>query len=219
MPHLLHLDSSADLSTSRSRAITATFAQAWREAGPGYAVTARDLHRDPVPHLADASLHWAPAVRPADAAPPAGAVAAQEELMAELLAADVLLVGAPLYNYTVPSALKAWLDNIHVPGWTTPFGDLDTQPLAGRPAVVVSSRGVAYDPGTPMEGQDHGVPVLELILGAKLGMAVEVITTSLTLAGFVPALASSADRARAELARARETAAATARRLAASLAR
>jgi FMN-dependent NADH-azoreductase len=220
VPHLLQLDSAAALKNSRSREITATFADTWRDQGPQYTVTYRDLHRDPLPHLADAVLHWPPHLRPegaatADPAALAAAEALQDELIGELLSADVLLMGAPLYNYTVPSSLKAWIDHIHVPGRTAPFGDFATQPLAGRPAVVVSSRGASYDPGSPTEGWDHAVPVLELILGTALGMNVEVITTSLTLAETVPALAPQLDRSRAELAAAHEAAAAAARRLAA----
>ena len=220
MPHLLQLDSAAALKNSRSRDITATFADAWRDQGPQYTVTYRDLHRDPLPHLADAVLHWPPHLRPegaatADPAALAAAEARQDELIGELLTADVLLVGAPMYNYTVPSSLKAWIDHVHVPGRTAPFADSATQPLAGRPAVVVSSRGASYDPGSPTEGWDHAVPVLELILGTALGMNVEVITTSLTLAETVPALAPQLGRSRAELAAAHEAAAAAARRLAA----
>ena len=218
MPHLLQLDSAAALKNSRSREITATFADAWRDQGRQYTVTYRDLHRDPLPHLADAVLHWPPHLRPegaatADPAALAAAEARQDELIGELLTADVLLVGAPLYNYTVPSSLKAWIDHVHVPGRTAPFADSATQPLAGRPAVVVSSRGASYDPGSPTEGWDHAVPVLELILGTALGMNVEVITTSLTLAETVPALAPQLGRSRAELAAAHEAAAAAARRL------
>ena len=130
MPHLLHLDSSADGEHSRSRAITPTFTDTWRGCA-SYTVTYRDLHRDPLPHLADAALHWPPRLRPEGTTPPAAAEALQQELIAELTAADVLLVGAPMYNYSVPSSLKAWIDHIHVPGVTAPF-DVDSQPLAGR---------------------------------------------------------------------------------------
>jgi FMN-dependent NADH-azoreductase len=213
VPTLLHLDSSADLTGSRSRAITRTFADAWRACGPDHTVVHRDLHTDPVPHLPDASLHLAPRLRPADAAPPPAAEALQRTLLDELLAADVLLVGAPLYNYSLPSSLKAWIDHIHVPGETSPF-DTQDRPLAGRPAVVVTSRGASYDAGSPTEGWDHAVPVLELILGTSLGMEVTVIATNLTLAEDVPALADALPRSRAELAQAHEDAAATARRLA-----
>lgn len=223
MPHLLHLDSSANPGNSRSRQITATFAEAWRNRGPEYTVTYRDLHASPLPHVADAALHWPERLRPAGGEGAGGTAGAdqaafeagealQGELISELLAADVLLVGAPLYNYSLPSALKAWIDHIHVPGRTAPF-DGQTQPLAGRPAVIVSSRGAAYDPGSPTEGWDHAIPVLQLILGTALGMNVEVITTSLTLAETVPALADQLDRSRAELSAAHEAAAAAARRL------
>ena len=212
MPTLLHLDSSADGPRSRSRAITRTFADAWRGIGADHTVVHRDLHADPVPHLADAAMHWPARLRPADASPPAAALALQEELIAELLAADVLLVGAPMYNYSLPSALKAWVDHIHVPGLLAPF-DQPTQPLAGRAAVVVTSRGASYDEGTPTADWDHGIPVLQLILGKALGMEVEVITTSLTLAETVPALADQLDRSRAELAAAQTAAAEAAARL------
>jgi FMN-dependent NADH-azoreductase len=220
---LLHLDSSAALTNSRSRQVSATFAAAWGERGPEYAVTYRDLHASPLPHVADAALHWPERLRPAGGAGSGGttgadqaafeaAAALQDELISELLVADVLLVGAPLYNYSVPSALKAWIDHIHVPGRTAPF-DGPTQPLAGRPAVIVSSRGGSYDAGSPTEGWDHAIPVLQLILGTALGMNVEVITTSLTLAETVPALADQLDRSRAELSAAHEAAASAARRL------
>jgi FMN-dependent NADH-azoreductase len=212
MPHLLHLDSSADLEHSRSRALTAAFADAWRAAGSDHVVTHRDLHRDPLPHLADASLHWPPRLRPADARPPREAQALQQILLDELLAADVLLVGAPLYNYSLPSALKAWIDHIHVPGVTAPFDD-PSQPLAGRPAVVVTSRGGAYDEGTPTAGWDHAVPVLQIILGEALGMTVQVITASVTLADLVPAMAGEVARSREELAAALREAEDTAARL------
>ena len=224
VPHLRHLDSAATFKNSRSREITTAFADAWRAGGPQYTVTHRDLHLNPLPHLADAVLHWPPRLRPAGAASAdpaalAAAEALQDELIGELLAADVLLVGAPLYNYSVPSSLKAWIDHVHIPGRTAPFVDAPTQPLAGRTAVVVSSRGASYDPGSPTDGWDHAVPVLELVLGgAAFGMTLEVITTSLTLAETVPALAPELGRSRAELTAAHEAAARAARSIGADLA-
>jgi FMN-dependent NADH-azoreductase len=199
MPHLLHLDSSIDPARSRSRVITAAFADAWRGRGDGFTVSYRDLHAQPVPHLTDASSHWAPRLRRAGDEPPAAEAALQQELLDELLAADVLLIGAPMYNYSLPSSLKAWIDHIHVPGVTAPF-DTPDQPLAGRTAVVVTSRGGVYDAGTPTAGWDHTVPPLRLILGEALGMEVAVIAVSRTLADTVPSLAPQAARADAELA-------------------
>ncbi|RFA23551.1 FMN-dependent NADH-azoreductase [Subtercola boreus] len=212
MAHLLHLDSSADLERSRSRAIGRTFEEAWLNADPSNTITHRDLHVHPVPHLADASLHWPARLRPAGSNPPAEAEALQTELLEELIAADVLVVGAPLYNYSLPSTLKAWIDHIHVPAVTAPF-DVDTQPMKGKPAVILSSRGAVYDAGTPTADWDHEVPALSLILGAALGMEITVIQTSLTLADTVEALAPQLDRSNAELAAAHAAARDTATRL------
>lgn len=212
MPHLLHIDSSAAGDASRSRAITAAFAQAWQARGADHTVTYRDLHRDPLPHLADAELHYAPRLRRDDAAPPADAEALQQELIAELIAADVLLVGAPMYNYSLPSTLKAWVDNIHVLGVTTPF-DEPTKPVAGRPAVVVSSRGGFYGEGSPTPDWDHAVPVLDIVLGSALGMDVTVLTASRTLSDRLEPLRPQADQAAKDFTRATEEAVRLARML------
>ncbi|RFA16940.1 FMN-dependent NADH-azoreductase [Subtercola boreus] len=206
MAHLLHLDSSADPERSRSRALGRTFADAWLKANPSNTITYRDLHARPVPHLADASLHWPARLRPAGSHPPAEAEALQTELIDELVAADVLVVGAPLYNYSLPSTLKAWIDHIHVPAVTAPF-DVETQPMKGKAAVILSSRGASYDAGTPTADWDHEVPALSLILGSALGMRITVIQTSLTLADTVAALAPQLDRSNAELAAAHRAAA------------
>jgi len=212
MPHLLHLDSSADLVSSRSRAIGSTFVDAWIAADPQNTVLYRDLHRDPLPHLADAALHWPAHARPEGSNPPAEAEALQAELIVELLAADVLLVGAPLYNYSMPSTLKAWIDHVHVPGVTAP-ADADTRPLAGRPAVVVATRGGVYDDDGANAGRDHSTAALQLVLGDALGMSVTVIAADATLADSVPALAAQAERGREELALAHDEAASAGSRL------
>ena len=206
MPTLLHLDSSADLTGSRSRAITRTFAEAWTRRGSDHVVVYRDLHRDPPPHLSDPALHWPARLRTGGPPPAEEALRHQQEYLDELLAADVLLVGAPLYNYSLPSTLKAWVDHIHVPGVTAAF-DTDTKPMAGRPAVVVRTRGAVYDEGTATAGWDHGTPALQLVLGTALGMDVTVVTADLTLAEFVPALSTQVGRAREELAAAHRRAA------------
>ncbi|ROP65678.1 FMN-dependent NADH-azoreductase [Curtobacterium sp. ZW137] len=201
MPTLLHVDSSADLRHSRSRALTAAFADAWRARGPEYTVVVRDLHTSPLPHLETSALHWAAGDRTAEESVDPAAEAIRQDVIDELLAADVVVVGAPLYNYTVPSSLKAWIDRIHVPGVLAG----DVQPLAGRPVVTVVSRGATYDAGTPTEHWDHGSPVLELILGTALGMRQYPVTVSATLADRLPELAPLADHAAAEFADAKTT--------------
>ncbi|WIE62807.1 NAD(P)H-dependent oxidoreductase [Curtobacterium sp. MCLR17_032] len=200
MPSLLHIDSSADLSHSRSRALTAAFADAWRARGPEYTVVRRDLHVDPLPHLETSALHWAAADRTADESVPDAAEQLRQAVIDELLAADVVVIGSPLYNYTVPSSLKAWLDRVHIPGVLVPGPDGTPQPLAGRPVVTVVSRGGTYDAGTPTEHWDHASPVLDIILGTALGMKVHPVVVSATLADRLPGLAPLADHAAAEFA-------------------
>lgn len=204
MPQLLHLDSSADLDSSVSRAVTGQFSDVWHAIGPDHAVIYRDLHRDAPPHLPTSALHWAPHLRTANEVASPAAEALQKELIDELVSADVVLIGAPMYNWSIPSTLKAWIDYIHVPGITVPF-DGPTRPLEGKPVVVVSSRGNQYGPGTPDFGADHTVAQLKQVLGTALGMEVHVVTVDLTLATRVPALAPLAPQAEASLTDARNS--------------
>jgi FMN-dependent NADH-azoreductase len=176
MPTLLHLDASAATAGSTSRALTKAFAEAFGAAGN--AVAHRDLHAHPPPHLPHPQLHWAAALRDGDAPDPADE-ARQDALITELLDADVLVIGYPLYNYSLPSNLKAWLDHVHVPGRTAGA----EAPLAGRPAVLVVTRGGDYGPGAANEGRDLATPVLELVLGEEMGMEVTVVACQWTLAG------------------------------------
>lgn len=186
MPQLLHIDSSADLASSRTRALTAALGAAWR-ARDGHTVVTRDLVRTPVPHLEAAAQHWPDAPGAREQASE-GAWRIQEELLDELLACDALVVGAPMYNYSMPSVLKAWVDHIHIPGVTAG----SVRPLAGRPAVIVTASGMSYDAGSGREGWDHGTESLRIMLGESLGMSVAVVAASRTLA------ASEAERALAE---------------------
>lgn len=195
MPQLLHIDSSADVNTSVSRALTGLFAETWRGLGDDHTVVRRDLHREPLPHLTDAGLHYAARLRVDGEAPDAAAEKLQAELIAEVAAADVVVIGAPMYNWSLPSTLKAWIDYIHVLGTTVPFDNPD-RPFAGKPVVIVSSRGNTYAPGTPGEGTDHTVPPLQQVLGVSLGMAVEVVTAELTLADRLAPLAPLAGQAK-----------------------
>ncbi|WP_072807028.1 FMN-dependent NADH-azoreductase [Rhodococcoides yunnanense] len=204
MPQLLHLDSSADLDHSVSRAVTAHFSDIWHSLGADHSVIYRDLHRDAVPHLPTSALHWAPHLRAAGEVAPPEAEALQKELIDEVVSADVVVIGAPMYNWSVPSTLKAWIDYIHVPGITVPF-DAPTRPLEGKPVVVVSSRGNEYGPGTQNEGADHTVPQLQQVLGTALGMQVYVVLIDLTLASRVPAMAPLVPQSEAALAAARSS--------------
>jgi FMN-dependent NADH-azoreductase len=203
MPTLLHLDSSADLQHSTSRALTEHFADTWRARGPEYTVVRRDLHRDPLPHLPTNALHWPPRLRVDGEVADPQAEDLQKTLIAEVTAADAVVIGAPMYQWTVPSTLKAWLDYLHVPGVTTPF-DEPTQPFAGKPVVVVCSRGDRYGAGTPNAGLDYVTPVLTQVLGAALGMRVAFVVAELTLAQRIPAMAEFVDAQKTSYAKALE---------------
>jgi FMN-dependent NADH-azoreductase len=143
---------------SRSRALSAHFAAAWRQANPDGTVIYRDLAADPIPHL-DLTAFGANFVADDDrTAPQREARKLTETLANELLAADEIVIGIPLYNFGPPSTFKAWLDRIVVPGLTV---DLESGGLLdGRTLTFTAARGGGYGPGTPREGWDHREPWL-----------------------------------------------------------
>jgi FMN-dependent NADH-azoreductase len=158
MRHLLHIDSSFRTEGSRSRQLSARFAERWRTANPDGFVTYRDLAADPVPHLDDAAF-FAQFVPEADRTPEqAGALAVSTQLIDELLEADTVLIGLPLYNFAPPSTFKAWFDRI--------VSQRTRGNLADKQFVIVSARGGGYGPGTPREGWDHGEPWLRQALSS-----------------------------------------------------
>lgn len=187
MPTLLRIDSSADLTGSRSRALTDAFVEAWTARGGDHTVAVRDLHRNPLPHLSTPARHWPEQLRDG-ATVPDELESVQKEVVDELLAADAVVIGAPMYNYSMPATLKNWVDLIHVPGLTAPFPGAEAQPMAGRGVVLLTAQGAAYDRGTTTEHDDHVIPPLRLVLGANLGMTVHVVAASRTLADRIPAL-------------------------------
>lgn len=182
MSYLLHIDATSFDVESISRRIARSFLAGWT--GP---VVHRDLAAVPVPHLTAAGIS-ARLTDPARHTPEQAAAAAlQDELVDEFLGAGGYLFTVPLYNYGVPSSFKAWLDQVVIYGRTyaLPAGP----PAAGRPALVISSRGGAYGPGAPHEGRDHLVPSLRESMGRELGLDLEFITVEFGLAPVVPVLA------------------------------
>lgn len=138
--YILQLDSSANLASSVSRSLTEQFAQRWLTGAPGREIRRRDLHADQLPHLPTNALHFTADSAPPDAvAPDPAAVMLQSSLIAELGDADAVVIGAPMYNFCMPSTLKAWLDYVHVIGQTSPATQ-GVCPLRGKPVAVVSAR-------------------------------------------------------------------------------
>lgn len=200
MATLLHLDSSLTPAAagSTSRAVTAAFRKAWEEQNPDGTVIYRDLAADPVPHL-DALAAFAAYADPATHSPEqAAAFAGRLELVAELEQADAVLIGAPMYNFSIPSTLKAWLDQVIVMGRTAG----PDSPLKGLPVTVVASRGGSYAPGTPREGMEYVQNYLDGILTAMFGAEVDFIVPELTLAATTPAMAELIPLAEASYAQA-----------------
>ncbi|MGW1887963.1 FMN-dependent NADH-azoreductase [Streptomyces sp. NPDC001970] len=201
MSYLLHLDSSSIGTASVSRQVADSFRDAWTGE-----VVHRDLAASPVPHLSAAGVA-AQLTDPAQhTAEQAAAAAVQDELIAEFLGASAYLFTVPMYNRTMPSVFKAWLDQVIIVGRT--ISRTGVAPSAGRPAVVISARGGGYGPGTPNHGKDFLVPTLESILGdpAYLGLDVTTLAPELTKAPVVPALAHLIPVHEASLANAHEQA-------------
>ncbi|MGV9211103.1 FMN-dependent NADH-azoreductase [Micromonospora sp. RB23] len=185
--NLLHIDSSIRGDWSVSRQLTARAAAAWRAAHPDGTVTYRDLGAEPLPHLdSDGGLAR---MTPPDQHTPAQRASWElsERLVDEVKRADVVLLGLPLYNFGAPSSVKSWVDHLIVAGLTY---DPTTQEglLSGREFVVVATRGGGYGEGTPRHGWDHAEQWLPHGL-SMTGLEPRFITTELTLAPTVPAMA------------------------------
>jgi FMN-dependent NADH-azoreductase len=195
MSHLLHIDASLRTTGSVSREVSAAFAAQWRAAHPDSDYTYRDLGRHPVPHLDEATL-IATGIPQDDHTPEQRAGwAVSAPLIAELEAADTVLLGVPMYNFSIPSTLKAWLDRILI---TRLMADPQTGagPVAGKRVIATTARGGAYGPGTPREPFEFQESYLRAVF-SKLGLDQNLtfVNTELTLAGVVPAMAQFQDLA------------------------
>lgn len=161
MSRILVIESSARQQGSISRELTQQFIANWQAANPADQVQVRDLSLNPVPHL-DATLlgGWmTPAEQQNDAEK--AALARSNELTEELLAADVLVLAAPMYNFAIPSTLKAWLDHVLRAGVTFKYTETGPQGLLnGKRAFVLTARGGIY----AGSGLDHQEPYLRQAL-------------------------------------------------------
>lgn len=142
---ILHLDSSALGANSVTRELSAAVVARWQDDLPDVSVAYRDLDSDPVAHLTGAVLGQADAAQ----------VAEGERLVAQFLASEVVVIGAPMYNFGIPSTLKAWIDRIAVAGKTFRYSEAGPVGLAGGKRVVVASgRGGVYGNG-PADFQEN----------------------------------------------------------------
>lgn len=161
---LLHIDSSVLGSNSVSRQVTSAIVDRLRKAHPGLDVTYRDVTAEPLHHLSGLHVAAAHGAAPEPSLQPD--LAAGQNVLEEFLAADIVVIGAPMYNFTIPSQLKAWIDRILVAGKTFSYGPDGVQGLAaGRRVIVAVSRGGFYGADTPMAAGEHLESYLRFVFG------------------------------------------------------
>jgi FMN-dependent NADH-azoreductase len=172
MSRILRIDASARTANSHSRALADAFVAKWRLRDPRAEIAHRDLAATPVPQLDDATIEgfYTPPEK-MDARLKA-ATALSDTLIAELRAADILLVSLPMYNFAIPAALKAWIDQVVRIGHTFAYDGANfTGLLPGKRAYVMLAYGVGgYLEGGPFAAADFAQPHLKTLLNF-LGLA------------------------------------------------
>lgn len=161
---LLHLDSSILGQYSVSRKLSADLVAHQRTLHTGLEVTYHDQDADPQPHLSSAhmaAMQGLPVDDPAIGADLAAGAAAIDEVFAH----DILVIGAPMYNFSVSTQLKAWIDRISVAGKTFRYAAAGPEGLVlGKKAFIVSTRGGIYTPGAPAAAAEHHETYLLTVL-------------------------------------------------------
>jgi FMN-dependent NADH-azoreductase len=159
---LLRIDSSARKS-SVTRRLTAEFAEQWKKRYPDGAVIYRDLSATTLPLITD---DWNATFDGKRLTPSQRSyLSTSDQLIEELQAADTVVIGAPMYNFSISSTLKAWIDQIVRMRRTFAHGPSGPQGLLGnKKVVVITARGGAYEKGTPREALDFQEPYLRSIL-------------------------------------------------------
>jgi FMN-dependent NADH-azoreductase len=134
---ILHIDSSISGDNSATRAISRSIVDQLRAADPAAEIITRDLVGEPLPHLTLDAF-------------------ADSSVLDEFLGADMIVVGAPMYNFTLPTQLKAWLDRILVAGKTFRYAETGPEGLAGGKRVIIAlARGGIYNAGSPAAALEH----------------------------------------------------------------
>jgi FMN-dependent NADH-azoreductase len=162
---LLHLDSSILGGNSASRKLSAAIVDQLAKATPGLDIISRDLALEPLSHLSGDPVAAAQGVVPESPALQKD-IAASQAALEEFLAADVVVIGAPMYNFGIPSQLKAWIDRIAVAGKTFRYTANGPEGLAGNKRVIVAvSRGGLYSAGMPAAAFEHVESYLRGVFG------------------------------------------------------
>lgn len=189
---LLHIDASILGGNSVSRQLSAAVVERLKTATPNLEVIYRDITNAPLSHLSGAHLAAAQGATPESADVQAD-LAASSAALDDFLAADIVVIGAPMYNFTIPSQLKAWIDRILVAGKTFKYSEKGVEGLAGGKRVIVAiSRGGFYGADMPTAAGEHletylrwvfgfiGIPNPEIIAADGLQMGPEQREKALT---------------------------------------
>jgi FMN-dependent NADH-azoreductase len=163
--HILHIISSPR-SNSYSAQLGHQIVEKILAAHPGSTVQERDLTIHPLPHLEEVFVQGI--FTPAEARTPAQQAAVQhsDTVIDEVLAADVLVIGSPMYNFSISSSLKAWLDHLVRAGVTFSYGAAGPQGLImGKKVYLALASGGVYSEGSPMAAYDFMAPYLKPVLG------------------------------------------------------
>ncbi len=165
--NLLHIDSSILGTHSVSRALTHQIVEQWRASHAVSKVEYLDLAVDAPTHLNGDSMGFrAPPTGLAPTALQQAENAVSERLVSQFLAADVVVIGAPMYNFGIPTQLRAWIDRIAQPGRTFGYTDKGPHGLAGgKTVIVVSSRGGIYSTSEGGRAMEHQESYLQTVLG------------------------------------------------------
>jgi FMN-dependent NADH-azoreductase len=166
MPALLQIDSSPR-AASVSRRLTAAFVKKWKRQNPDGAVLRHNTSLEHFPYLDESAIEAFFTAAAERTAAQNLALAFSDQLVDELLAADVVVLGAPMWNLSIPASLKAWIDLIVREGRTFAFTAQGVAPLVspGKRVYIFSARGGAYPAGSPFHGFDLQEPYLRKILG------------------------------------------------------
>ena len=162
--NILVIDSAATGNASVSRKLTGRLIEALSARYPGATIVRRDVGANPIPHLVEAST---PAIRGAEPASEAAreAIALSDALVAELKSADLIVLAAPMYNFGMPSTLKAWFDHVLRAGITFRYTEAGPEGLVkGKKAIVIETRAGLYSEG-PAAAMDSQEPHLRTLLG------------------------------------------------------
>lgn len=161
--HILVINSSASGDSSVSRALVGDIVRGLMEAHSEVRLTCRDVDEDRIPHLHAGSVAGVRGL--AESGEELATRALSDQLVAELQSADIIVIGAPMYNFSIPSTLRAWFDHVLRPRVTFAYSPTGPQGLlTGKRAIVVESRGGLYSEG-PAQASDFQEPYLKQLLG------------------------------------------------------